>query len=236
MIGHMRIFFLCLLLCSASLRGEEFLLKHNLRQAQSGDYIVSSQGKSITLLHIFAKRGDRLTIEEVSIPQARAKQSVSTWRTWFESGAPGNTSWVVYEIDIDSGAMLRTFSYTKNSWYEVPQAENFLGTLLNLELFPIPYEKRRKVGFSGTYWQPQMVVDGEVIEGVSFDAFKTRWPKDGSQLAGKTIEVYLPHETERYRSYFPHWLQISGVIGKAKLRIIDSGSNLPSPRQGFPSY
>ena len=41
-------------------------------------------------------------------------------------------------------------------------------------------------------WQPRMVIDGKPIQGVLFDAWKTDWPRDGSDLSNKTIEVYLP--------------------------------------------
>ena len=43
------------------------------------------------------------------------------------------------------------------------------------------------------------------------------------------IEVYVPHESNKYPAYFPYWLQISGMVGKAKVRIVDSGSQLASP-------
>lgn len=215
------------------LSADELYLKNNLRMTRPGDYIVAIQGKSVTLLHIFERQGNLITIEEVAIPSARAKQYVSSWREWLEQGACGNTSWVIYQIDLNSGNMLRYFSFTKNGWFHIPQAENFLGTLLNLNLTQIPYEKRRKLGHRGGLWQPQMVVESEVIPGVFFEAYNTVWPKDGTPLSGKAVEVYIPRD-ERFPSYFPYWLQISGGIGKANFRIIDSGSNLHSPRAGFP--
>jgi hypothetical protein len=49
------------------------------------------------------------------------------------------------------------------------------------------------------------------------------------RTSGKSIEVYVPHENNKYPSYFPYWLQISGLISNAKVRIIDSGTGMISP-------
>ncbi|MGK5595385.1 MAG: hypothetical protein ACSNEK_08515 [Parachlamydiaceae bacterium] len=229
-------FFLC------HLHADDFLLKHHLRLAKPGDFIVASQNSAITLMRIHDNQDCLITIEEVTIPSNRVNRCVPNWRDWYENGAIGNTSWVIFEVDLNSGTMRRYYSYTKNGWFEIPKVENFLGTLLNLPLSCIPYEQRRKVGPLGAntfkdkrpLWNPQMVVDGHVISDVAFEAYKTRWPQDGTPLSGKMIEIYVPEQDDLYPAYFPYWLQISGVVGKAKLRIIDSGSKLMTPKGGFP--
>jgi hypothetical protein len=127
--------------------------------------------------------------------------------------------------------MEKYFSFSKNAWVNIPEADNFLTTLLNLRLQKIDEADRKKIGNSrSALWQPRMVVNGQIIPGVIFDAWRTQWPNDGSDLAGKAIEVYTPQENEIYPSYFPYWLQISGNIAKAKIRIIDSGSEMHSPK------
>ena len=112
-----------------------------------------------------------------------------------------------------------------------------MSKLLNLKFTLIPENARKRVGprassgrESRPLWQPRMIVDGQPINGVLFDAWRTRWPADGSELSGKMIEVYLPKDTERYPAYFPYWLQINGAIGKAKVRIINSGNKLQSSK------
>lgn len=138
--------------------------------------------------------------------------------------------------------MMEFFSYTQNGWSDVPSAENFLGTLLNLKLQRADPKLRRRVGpmprdgesDRRPFWSPPLVVDGKTIEGVAFDAWRTRWPKDDSDLSNKIIDVYLPRQGDKYPSYFPYWLQIGGAIGKAKVRIVDSGSTLKSPRPTLP--
>lgn len=220
----------------------ELLLKNNMEKAKNGDYLVIAQGKTYTLFHIFDVKNKVLTIEEVSIPSQTACQVVTSWRGWFEESAPKNTSWVIYQIDLNSGEMKNYFSFTKNGWYIIPEAENFLKTLLDLPLTPIPVVERRKIGnrpSGGAFdkrklWQPKMVVEGEVKAGTEFDAYTTEWPRDGGPLSGKSIEIFLPKDTGLYPSYFPYWLQVKGVLGPARVRIIDSGSSLKSPKSGYP--
>jgi hypothetical protein len=221
-----------------SVAAEEIFLRDNLMRATPGDYLVTAQGSHYTLLLIRDKASDALTIEEVTIPGERFPKQITSWRQWVETGAPGHTAWVAYTIAPKSGEMRQFFSFTKNGWCDIADADNFLGTLLNLRLLKMDAGSRRRVGpmprdgfkDQRPFWNPRVVVEGKTIADVPFNAWKTRWPKDESELSGKTIEVYLPKDGDKYPSYFPYWLQIGGIIGKAKVRIIDSGFDLQSPR------
>lgn len=187
-------------------------------------------------MHIYDKQQNTITIEEIAVPE-RCTPNIG-WKDWILQNAPGNTSWVMYDIDLQSGQMVRYYSFTKNGWYSIPDADNFLSKLLNLSLTKIPEESRKRVGPRPspggpdfrTLWQPRMVVDGRPVNKVLFDAWRTRWPRDSSELSGRVIEIYLPQESQIYPSYFPYWLQINGAIGRAKVRIIDSGRGLRSPK------
>lgn len=178
-----------------------------------------------------------MTVEEISIPHCKVKSKNFHWKEWVGQGAPGNISWVLYEIDLNTGKMIRYYSVSKNGWFDVADADHFLSKLLNLQLSKIPPHSRKHIGLKpastsnpSRIWQPPMIIDGQLIKGVKFDAWRTVWPQDQSDLSGKQIEIYLPQDSLRYPSYFPYWLQISGTIGKAKVRIIDSGSQLSSPQ------
>ncbi len=221
---------------ASPLNAQSLLLKDNLQYAQPGDYLISSARKTLTLLHIYAKQGPLLTIEEISVPERRRPMKRG-WKPWVENNAPGHTNWVMYEIDLRSGKVLRYYSFTKRNWFEIPEGDLFLSKLLNLTFTKIPEETRKKIGGRSRgrpdlrpNWQPHMVVEGQVVQGVPFEAWWTQWPRDGSDLSGKRIEVYLPRDNQRYPSYFPYWLEIQGMIGKAKIRIIDSGTHLHSPK------
>lgn len=224
------------------LQAEELVLRNNLQAARPGDYLVISANKTLTLLHIFSKRNQIMTIEEIAVPENK-RSSKATWKEWVQQGAPENNSWVMYNIDLNTGQMLGYYSFTKKNWLEIPEADNFLSKLLNLKFSKIPENARKRIGpkiKSGpelrSIWQPRMVIDGKTIPGVMFDAWRTKWPRDNSELSGKIIEVYLPSNSQQYPAYFPYWLQINGAIGKAKVRIIDSGSQLQSPKPPLSSF
>lgn len=218
-----------------------FSLKNNLKKAEKGDYLVIAQGRNYTLFHVFDKQKEHLAIEEITIPTSLARETITSWKFWLASNAPQNTSWLMYEIDLNIGKLQRAYSFTKNCWLTFGEADHFFQTLLQLRLYPIPLHERRKIGPNPRgntldqrpYWQPKMVVDGVPIEGVFFDAYYTYWPLDGGPLSGKKIEIYLPQDSEQFPAYFPYWLQVKGVLGPAKVRIVDSGKNARSPKKGL---
>lgn len=220
----------------SSLQAEEteMSLRNNLDRALAGDFLVTAQNKNYTVLIVRKKEGQKLSFEEITMPMSRVPKENFSWRNWIEKKAPGHTCWVMYVIDLPTGQVQQTYSFTKNEWVSIPQSQNFLSTLLNLKLKRVDDSERKKVGpppaldsfDRRSYWQPNLIVDGKIIPGVTFDAWRTRWPKDSSELSGKVIEVYVPKENDKYPSYFPYWLQVSGVVGNAKVRIVDSGTKL----------
>ncbi len=215
-----------------SLNANELILRNNLQKGQPGDYIVIAANKTDTVLVIQDKKNSLLTIQEIAVPESKRPSKID-WKQWIDQGGKGNISWVRYDIDLKTGKMSHYFSFTKNQWFEIPERDNFLSKLLNLKFSLIPEQARKRMGLrprageeKRPLWQPQMIIDGQVIKGVPFDAWKTQWPNDGSELSGKVIEVYLPNDDQKYPAYFPYWLQISGVIGKANVRMIDSGHHM----------
>lgn len=216
---------------------EELILKDNLQRVSPGNYLVTAQNKNYTVLLIRSKDNNYLNIEEISVPSQHISEKSFSWKQWIEKGAAGNTCWVMHSIYLPSGRIQKSFSFTKNQWVSIPESQNFLSTLLNLHFKLIPIAERKKVGPKPhsdsqdrrPIWQPPMIVDGQKIPGIMFDGWRTHWPKDGTELSDKLIEIYLPKESTKYLSYFPYWLQVSGWIGKAKVRIIDSGSSLEFP-------
>lgn len=217
---------------------ETLILKDNLQRARAGDYVVLCAHKTDTLMLILSKDDERVVIEEIAVPARRRRDQATGWREWVAQDAPGNTSWVTYEIDLKTGKMGRYYSYTKKGWFEISDADNFLSKILNLSLHRVPEKLCKRVGPKPALgedrrplWHPPVIVEGRMIDGVAFNVWKTRWPKDSSDLSGKTLELYLPQENDKYPSYFPYWLQISGAVGSAKVRMVDSGTNLKSPKE-----
>lgn len=225
---------MCFCFFIPSLDAEEMFLRNNLKLARVGDFIVTTQNKIYTVLLIDNITDSEIAIEEITTPTNCINLSGFSWKNWIAQNAPGHTSWVRYVVDTSSGEMREYFSYTKNSWYSIPEGDNFLSTLLNLKLRKISITERKKVGppppsqvtDKRPYWQPKLIFEGRAIPGVMFDAWRTFWPKDKSDLSGKIIEVYVPQNPGVYPAYFPYWLQVSGIVGKAKVHIIDSGRNV----------
>ncbi|MBB64095.1 MAG: hypothetical protein CMO81_03435 [Waddliaceae bacterium] len=221
--------------------GEDFL-RRNLRKAKKGDFIVTSQRKNITLIHIHSKSEKTVVFEEISIPSHLAPRNDVNWAAWVQEGAPSHSSWIMYEVSLTSGRILEFFSFTQNGWKDIPSEDNFISVLLNMKFNKIPMDKRKKIGprSGGSYkdarkpWNPPMRVNGEFIKGVPFDAWRTTWPKDGTDLAGRDVTIYIPQDSDRYPSYFPYWLEISHAVGSVKVRIIDSGTGLESPKFDLP--
>lgn len=217
---------------------EEMYLRDNLRLARVGDFIVTAQNKTYTVLLIDQMDANTIAIQEITIPINRVNLSGFSWNNWIQQGAQGNTCWVRYVIDTQTGHTSEYYSFTKKGWYSVPESENFISTLLNLKLRKVPLEERKRVGPTPPaamtdkrpYWQPKLIFEGQEIKGVAFDEWRTFWPKDGSDLSGKIIDVFVPQQTGVYPTYFPYWLQVSGLVGKAKVRIIDSGRGASNSR------
>ncbi len=237
-IWSLKLFISYCVFAQCSVFAQDLYLRDNLYKANPGDYIVIAFNNTNTVMHIRQQRDNLLTVEEISTPEIKRSADFS-WKEWVRLNAPGHTNWVMYEIDLKTAKMIRYYSFSKQNWYEIPDNDNFLSKLLNLKLIKIPENMRKKIGPKvdnefdmRAIWQPQMIVEGSRIPGTLFDAWRTKWPRDASELSGKTIEIYTPQSGN---AYFPHWLQIHGVLGKAKIRVIDSGSGLSSPKPPLPN-
>lgn len=242
-----RFFITFLVLCSfasAAYAESRMKLKEKLSEAIPGSYLVIEQNKTYTFLHVFDKTDRTLVIEEVSIPAARFAQNGMNWKEWFESGAPGHTSWMMSQINLQTGQFEETFSYTHQGWIDLSDSNPFLTTLLNLTFYEIPESQRRRIGRppphhkadTRPFWNPRLIVDNEIIAHSPFIAWKGRWPADGSDLSRKIIEIYLPYPQQNLNcpTYFPYWLEVEGKIGSAKVRVIDSGMDAASPKGHLP--
>ncbi len=217
---------------------QDLVLKDKLNAAKAGDYIVTAQGRLYTMLHIFSKERNKLILEEINVPQSSINLDNISWKKWVEDGAPGNSSWVMYNIDLSDGMMSQPYSFTANRFFMIPESDNFLSQLLNLRMELILAKDRKRSGAAPDngapdwrpIWQPPLIFEGKTIQNAFFNAYKARWPRDNTELSGKVIIAYLPDTQQKVPNYFPYWLEISGLVGKAKIRIIDSGTGLVSPK------
>lgn len=230
----MKFFYFVWICCfSFFLNSQELYLRENLNKAVPGDYLVASICKNLTLFHVIQKEENGLKIEEISLPENRRP---SDWQVWLDQKAPYYNQWVIYTIDLNNGKIKDYYSVSKQQQMDFSEADNFLSKLLNIKLTKMAPEERRKLGPPPTsgpdlrpLWQPPFFSNGKIVKKIEFDAWKTRWPKDQTDLSGKLIEVYLPKDSTLYPAYFPYWLKIYGNVGAARVRIIDSGTGLKFP-------
>lgn len=245
---HIFFFILSLLFSPFFLLSSEISLKEQLAEAEPGSYLVTEQNKIYTFIHINERQQQSIVLEEVVVSAAQFSHYQLSWRDWFQQGAPGHTSWVMSQINLSTGKLEELYSFLHESWIDTSQVNGFMTTLLNLRFKEIPESQRRRIGppppgygkpDRRPLWNPRLVVDGKVIPDISFTAWKSRWPCDGSELSQKTIEIYLPTKEKGSRllsfpTYFPFWLEVDGKIGSAKIRVVDSGLGVQSPKSRLP--
>lgn len=239
--------FIFLLFFPAFLNAQPIYLKNLMDSAEPGGYVVTEQNKTFTFLHIHDKKSDSIVIEEVTISAASFARHRMNWKDWFESGAPGHTAWTMSQINLQTGRLEETFSFTHQGWLDLADSNPFLTTLFNLSFHAVPENQRRRIGLAPGYgkpdhrpiWNPRLIVEGQVIPNMQFSVWRARWPSDGSDLSRKMIEIYLPNtaasqHAPRFPIYFPYWLEVEGKIGSAKVRIVDSGTGASSPKGSLP--
>jgi hypothetical protein len=209
--------------------GNELYLRDNLSHAQQGDYVVITNDKNQTFMRVLQKDPDFVTIEEITIPASSAK-SIKSWIKWAEAKAPNHTSWVRYQVNLNNGHTSEFTSLSQDGWRDIPQINHLFSTLLNLRFTKVPDRDRRRIGtHRGSsnvnprfFWHPPLMVNGQKIPGAIFNAWHARWPKDGGDLSGKLIEIYIPKLAENFPSYFPYWIEINSGI-KVRMHVADSG-------------
>ncbi|MGE3954818.1 MAG: hypothetical protein AB7F31_06520 [Parachlamydiales bacterium] len=212
-------------------------LLSNIREACEGDYLVAQQNRTCTLILVSQKQGDQAVLEEVTLPERMGRPKTIHWKNWLEKGAPRHTSWTAHVLDLKTGRVVGTYSYAQNSWMKASPTESLLSTLITLDFHEVPEAYRRRVGppppggkDNRPYWQPALVYEGSRRREVIFKAFEGNWPQDRSELDGKRVTIYLPASEVAYPAHFPYWVEVSPLTLANKIRVIDSGRSLLSPK------
>lgn len=233
------IFSLILSLLFFSLSAIDLSLKSQLQTAQAGSWIVLSIDKVYTLFYLRYIDEKSAILEEVTIGRTHLPlKKYLSWKNWFEQGAEGHSQWIISKINLQNAQFEQCYSPSHKRWVDPSQGNNFFSTLMNLHFTQIPIQQRKRIGHGAKIdrpiWEPKCVVEGSVINHVSFSAYQARWPADGSELAKKTIEIYVPYQASiPIPAFFPYWLEVEGKVGSAKARVIDSGFQARSPQPSF---
>jgi len=209
-------------------------LKSRFKQAQIGDYIVTAQESSYSLL-LIRSLSDQLLLEEISVPEKQIDLKSIDWRKWLLNKAPGHTSWHLYTIDLKTGKLLDCFSLSKKEWISLENQEQFFAQLFQLELQATPDQERKRIGPKTTseidqrkIWSPPLIHEGKKCKEPTFAVMHTHWPSDTSPLSGCRIELYF--DSKRPTFPFPYWIEIKSPHYAYKVRIVDSGHHLTLPQ------
>ncbi|MEN9654884.1 MAG: hypothetical protein RL235_996 [Chlamydiota bacterium] len=219
--------------------GEISILQKRLAEARTGDYLVIESPKTTTLIAIRSNEADAFVIEEISAPSSQLTPYPTSWPDWVKHRAPGHSSWSMIELNIRSGEIIESYSFSKNGWIVLSQEESLFATLLQLPMQLAPTEARKKIGpppmggeaDTRQIWQPSLVISGKRIGQPRFDVFTATWPQDGTELSGHTVWLYFDQEE---RCPFPIWVQFDTTHATITLRGIDSGRGLVSPYRFIP--
>lgn len=213
------------------------LLKSRILKGKKGEYVVMQQGKMTSILSIHSHINNRLILEEIAIPSARAT-NINDWKNWVKNEAPGHSSWVMYEVDLKKNTVIECYSFSKSAWLDLSQQSYWLASLFKIPLKKVPESHRKKIGPEPHFgekdyrkvWNPTVHFESQEYK-VESTAYKGVWPDDGSELAKKRFEIYFDSKNI---SSFPTWVQVSNPHITFNVQIIDSGHSLKSIYKSIP--
>ncbi len=212
-------------------------MKEKIKGGKPGDYIVTEQSGTISVLFIRALKENILTLEEISAPADKIKPSKISWQDWINKGAPLASAWTLYELDVNEGKLQKCYSFLQKKWIRLDDSEYFFGKLITLPLTKVQNAERKKIGAAPlkgeedvrSPWNPPHFVNGQKKEKPTFEAFKTHWPKDKTDLSECALELYFDEKNKTFP--FPYWLEVKGGHYTFKMRTLDSGSGLTSSKK-----
>lgn len=230
----MRILANLVFFCSVFVFLSSFALGDKLRQAQKGDYMVTKQDRTYSLLIIRDISSESILFEEISLPMAQIDPAKTSWQEWLQKGAPGHTSWVLYEIDLHTFQLIEGYSISRKGWLYLDDEHHFLSKLLSLPLQKVDDQDRKKIGPAPRdgdadrrpLWNPPLFIEGKKQK-ASCEAWCTRWPKDDSLLSSCNILLYF--QTLHKDLVFPSWIEASNGHYHYAIHVVDTGKNLFSP-------
>lgn len=207
-----------------------FSLKDKIVNGTPGDYVVTEQGGTSSVLLIRGLTPSHLILEEIDVPSLSRKSG--SWKEWIAQEAPGHTAWISYVIDLKNNKLQECYSYSEGVWLPSQDPHHFLPRLLSLSLSKTPQGERKRIGpppSAGeedrrSIWNPSVIVEGEKLDKAAITAWKTVWPKDDSLISGCEIELYFSSQP------FPVWIEVKSTHYKASMRTLDSGRAMQSPK------
>lgn len=202
-------------------------LIHFLEIGKTGDYIVIKHGKIYSLLHI-KKKEFTATLTKISISQDKISKNFS-WKKWIKEGAYDNILYNGLKINLKNSEILKNYLIKDGKKIILQKDKNFFTKILNQPLKYLSDEKRRKIGppplndqiDSRSIWTPPCFFEGKKEK--NLNVYRTRWPKDSSNLSKKKIDLYFLKDKN---FSFPMWIQVNTNHLRILLKTVDAGRDL----------
>lgn len=230
---------ICLILMISNTLECSNALQERLKTAKNGDYFVTESGKMISVLAVRSVDANSLILEEITAPANVLNPRPTSWCEWVRQMAPGHTSWSMIEIDLKEHQLTECYSFSRSTWVQLSTQESIVSTILDLPMQLISPQEQRKIGPEPSagetdtrkIWRPPFIQEGQRQTDVSFDVYRSTWPKDSTELAGNTVLLYFDQANQ---SPFPVWIQVNTPHASASIRTIDFGKNLPVHYRSLP--
>ncbi|MEI8300874.1 MAG: hypothetical protein WCG10_04600 [Chlamydiota bacterium] len=205
-----------------------------------GNFIVTEHQKNLSFLRVHSFLDSSLFLEEINLPIHLAPKKPIFWDEWVEAKAPGHTSWLLYQINLDDCKILDCYSFSRQSYIALSDGQSFLSRLMTLPLTQIALSERKRIGPPPTndmpdtrkLWNPPKIYHGQKIKNPHFEMLQASWPKDESEFSGKLINLYFDQDHPEFT--FPYWIEIGDGYNLFQMHAIDSGKCLIFPYKQLP--
>ncbi len=213
-------------------------MRDKFSTGENGDYTILHVHKTYTCLSIFERSGDRIVLEEISLPLK--KQEIKLGKTPFETARKDAFSWTLLEIDLNTLQLIECYDVLSKKFLSTESIDPFILKILRLDFNKMSLSERRKVGVKSEsesldhrpLWNPSFAFGGKEMKGRLCDAYKSNWPDDKTLLSSKQIEVYFDKELSKLP--FPVWMQIVDDSFSFKIQTLDVGHHFNSPVKSRP--
>lgn len=200
-----------------------FSLLSMIRTSPEGSYVILENNQTNIAVILKEKQEKSLILHEICFSKNLSKNLCN----WKQCLLNDTTYFAKFETIIEENSIKTTpIFYKKNKKISKEQAFSFTSLLTSLSFSPLSQENikmTKDISNNPTPWKPKLTVEGRPIDYSECMTYEAYWPKDGSIMSNKRIEIYFPLINNHNFLYFPIWLEIESPLGKIKIRAIDSG-------------
>jgi hypothetical protein len=190
---------------------KERLQPKSLKNNILGDFVVTEYQKNLSFLRVHAMSPSSVFLEEINLPVHLAPKKPISWNTWIQEKAPGHTSWLLYQINLDDCKIVDCYSFSRESYITLSDGQSFFSCLMTLPLTQVPLSERKRIGprpindmqDTRKLWNPPKIYHGKKIKEPHFQMLQATWPKDDSELSGKLVNLYFDQDQPDF--VFPYW-------------------------------